>query len=44
MLTTRLALNRMALGDWDNARVDIKRTHEREAVIAAIARQRVGGG
>ncbi len=33
-LTTRLALNRMALGDFDNARVDIKRTHEREAVIA----------
>ena len=33
-LTTRLALNRVALGDLDNARVDIKRTHEREAVIA----------
>ncbi|GAB3361421.1 MULTISPECIES: COG3014 family protein [Giesbergeria] len=33
-LTTRLALNRMALGDFENARVDIKRTHEREAVIA----------
>lgn len=33
-LTTRLALNRMALGDWETARVDIKRTHEREAVIA----------
>ncbi len=33
-LTTRLALNRIAEGDWDNARVDIKRTHEREAVIA----------
>ena len=33
-LTTRLALNRVALGDFDNARVDIKRTHEREAVIA----------
>ncbi len=36
MLTTRLALNRLALGDWDNARVDIKRTHEREAVIAEL--------
>lgn len=34
MLTTVLALNRVALGDWDNARVDVKRTHEREAVIA----------
>lgn len=33
-LTTRLALNRVAVGDWENARVDIKRTHEREAVIA----------
>ncbi|WP_298231275.1 hypothetical protein [uncultured Azohydromonas sp.] len=33
-LTTRLALNRIALNDWENARVDIKRTHEREAVIA----------
>ncbi len=33
-LTTRLALNRMAVGDFDDARVDIKRTHEREAVIA----------
>jgi len=33
-LTTRLALNRVAENDWDNARVDIKRTHEREAVIA----------
>lgn len=33
-LTTRLALNRIAVGDLDNARVDIKRTHEREAVIA----------
>ena len=33
-LTTRLALNRVALGDFDNARVDVKRTHEREAVIA----------
>jgi len=33
-LTTTLALNRVALGDLENARVDIKRTHEREAVIA----------
>jgi uncharacterized protein len=33
-LTTRLALNRVAAGDFENARVDIKRTHEREAIIA----------
>ena len=33
-LTTRLALNRIAVGDFENARVDIKRTHEREAIIA----------
>ncbi len=33
-LTTRLALNRVAMGDFENARVDIKRTHEREAIIA----------
>ncbi len=33
-LTTRLALNRLGQGRIDEARVDIKRTHEREAVIA----------
>ena len=33
-LTTRLAMNSVALGDFENARVDIKRTHEREAIIA----------
>ncbi len=36
MLTTRLALDRLARGDFDLARVDIKRTHEREAVIAQL--------
>ena len=35
-LTTRLALNRLAQGDLDRARVDIKRTHEREAIIAEL--------
>jgi hypothetical protein len=34
MLTTRMAMDRLNLGDIDTARVDIKRTHEREAVIA----------
>jgi hypothetical protein len=36
MLTTRMAMDRINLGDLDTARVDIKRTHEREAVIAAF--------
>jgi hypothetical protein len=36
MLTTRMALNHLAQDDWDTARVDIKRTHEREAVIAGL--------
>lgn len=36
MLTTRLALDRVAQGDFDMARIDIKRTHEREAVIAQL--------
>jgi hypothetical protein len=35
-LTTRLALNRLAQGDLERARVDVKRTHEREAVIAEL--------
>jgi hypothetical protein len=36
MLTTRLALDRLARGDFDMARIDIKRTHEREAIIAEL--------
>ena len=39
MLTTRLALDHLARGDFDTARVDIKRTHEREAVVAALREQ-----
>ena len=41
-LTTRLALNRVAAGDFENARVDIKRTHEREATIAAFRAKETG--
>lgn len=41
MLTTRLALDHLARGDFDTARVDIKRTHEREAVIADLRRKQV---
>jgi hypothetical protein len=36
MLTTRMALNFLAMGDFENARVAIKQTHEREAVIAGL--------
>jgi hypothetical protein len=39
MLTTRMAMNRLSMGDLDTARVDIKRTHEREAVIAEFRAQ-----
>jgi hypothetical protein len=34
MLLTYIALNHLALGDYDNARVAIKQTHELEAVLA----------
>ncbi len=36
LVTTRMAMNHLAEGDWDNARVAIKRTHEREDLIAEI--------
>jgi hypothetical protein len=36
LITTRMAMNHLALGDWDKARIEIKRTHEREAFIAEI--------
>lgn len=41
-LTTRLALNRVALGDFETARVEIKRTHEREAIIAEFRAKETG--
>ncbi len=34
MLLTYMALNQLAMGDWDNARVAIRQTHELEATIA----------
>lgn len=41
MLTTRLALNHLATGDFERARVAIKRTHEREALIAEVRAKEV---
>jgi uncharacterized protein len=41
MLTARMALNHIALGEWDLARVAVRRTHEREAVIARLREQQV---
>ncbi|WP_339450422.1 COG3014 family protein [Pseudomonas sp. EA_5y_Pfl2_R50] len=34
MLTTQMALNQLALNDFDGARADIRKTHEREDLIA----------
>jgi len=34
LLSVRLALDHLALGDWSAARVEIKKMHEREALIA----------
>jgi len=34
LLSTKLAMNHLQLGDWDAARIEIKKTHEREAIIA----------
>ncbi len=39
MVTTRMAMDHLARGDWDNARVEIKRTHEREAFISELRTQ-----
>jgi hypothetical protein len=36
MLTTQMALNLLAANDFDGARTAIKKTHEREAVIAEL--------
>lgn len=36
MLSTRLALDHLLTGDWNAARTEIKKTHEREAIIAEI--------
>lgn len=33
-LNNRLAVNHLQLGDWEKARIEIKKMHEREAIIA----------
>ncbi|MBP0597014.1 hypothetical protein J8I26_02800 [Herbaspirillum sp. LeCh32-8] len=33
-INLRLALDHLAIGDWDSARTEIKKMHEREAIIA----------
>jgi len=33
-VNVRLALDHLAIGDWDSARTEIKKMHEREAIIA----------
>lgn len=35
-LNTRLALDHLVLGEWDKARTEIKKMHEREAIIAEL--------
>ncbi|MBU0592859.1 MAG: hypothetical protein KKH74_03875 [Gammaproteobacteria bacterium] len=41
MLSTRLALDHLALWNWDAARTEIKKTHEREAIIAELRAKEV---
>ncbi len=41
MLSTRLALDHLALWNWDAARIEIKKTHEREGIIAELRAKEV---
>ncbi|MBI5938373.1 MAG: hypothetical protein HY850_11070 [Betaproteobacteria bacterium] len=41
LLSTRLALNHIAMGKWGEARTEIKKTHEREAIIAELRSKEV---
>lgn len=40
-LAARLALNHAALGNWDHARTEVRKMHEREAVIAEFRAKEV---
>ena len=41
---TYIALNYLAMGEYENARVAIKQTHELEAVIAELRSKETGQG
>lgn len=41
LLASRQALNYIAGGDWDNARVEVKKSHEREAIIARVREKQI---
>lgn len=41
LLSTRLAMDHALLGDWNAARVEVKKMHEREAVIAEFRAKEV---
>jgi len=41
LLTSRIALNHISNGDWDKARTEIKKTHEREAIIAQVREKQI---
>lgn len=41
MLSVRLAMTNLALGDWEAARVEIKKTHERETLISELRSKEV---
>lgn len=41
MLTTRIAMNHLARGDWHAARVAIRQMHEREALVARLREKEV---
>lgn len=40
-LTSRLVLAHTEAGDWDKARIEVKKMHEREALIASINEKKV---
>ena len=41
LLSARLAMAHLAVGNWDDARVEVKKMHEREAIIAELRSKEV---